>query len=66
MHDIINAINWEHILMVLVSILGAFGASRAWLKKLCASLDDNKGEVEVLRQEMKDMKALLETKEDKK
>lgn len=68
MHDIINQINWEHIILVAVSILGAFGASRAWLKRLCAQLDDNKGEVEIMKQDIKDMKALLDVvmKEGKK
>jgi hypothetical protein len=66
MHNIINAINWEHVMLVLVSILGAFGASRAWLKKLCAKLDDSKSEVDILRQEIKDLRSLFDAKEDKK
>ena len=66
MHNLINSINWEHVMVVIVSILGAFGASRAWLQKLCSKLDDRKTEVDEMRQELNDLKALLATKEDKK
>lgn len=53
MHDMINAINWEHVGMVVVSILSAFGVTFGWLKRMCSRIESTNLDVEAHKEEIK-------------
>lgn len=60
MEAILASINWEAIGVVLMSILSAYGVTRAWLQSMCAKIEstnlrveEHKDEIRAIVEEMK-------------
>lgn len=53
MWQIIQAINWEAIGVVLMSILSAYGVTRAWLHSMCSKIESTNLRVEEHRDEIR-------------
>ena len=57
MEAILAAINWEAVVMVLMSILSAYGVTRAWLLKMCSKIESTNLRVEEHRDEIREIMA---------
>lgn len=55
MEAILAAINWEAVVMVLMSILSAYGVTRAWLLKMCSKIESTNLRVEEHRDEIREI-----------
>jgi len=55
MEAILAAINWEAVVMVLMSILSAYGVTRAWLLKMCSKIESTSLRVEEHRDEIREI-----------
>lgn len=55
MEAILAAINWEAVVMVLMSILSAYGVTRAWLLRMCSKIESTNLRVEEHRDEIRDI-----------
>lgn len=53
MWQIVQAINWEQVGVVLVSVLSAYGVTRAWLLKMCSKIESTNLNVEAHRDEIR-------------
>lgn len=55
MHNLLNTINWEHVLYAIFTILTACGVSFGWLKTLCKKIESTSLRVEEHRDEIREI-----------
>lgn len=53
MWQILQAINWEHVLYAIFTVLTACGVSLSWLKKMCSKIEATNTDVEAHKEEIR-------------
>ena len=57
MQNVMHAINLDHVLTIILSILAAFGTTFTWLKRMCAKIEMTNLDVEAHKKEIQDIVA---------
>ena len=55
MWNLLQLVNWEAVGVVLISMLSAYGVTRAWLLKMCSKIESTNLRVEAHKDEIREI-----------